>query len=92
MKTIAEQQKEEFSKLLKEGKEVVWKYIESAEKQFSEIESPNNFDIGVNDILSTVRKEKRFSFNQYIEVERFLTEWKRLNKMKPQENDDYIIL
>lgn len=92
MKQINEQHRENFRKLLKGGKEVVWKYIEQAEEQFKSIDNPNNFDIGVGDILSVVRHEKKFTFNQYIEVERFMAEWKRLNGLKPQENDDYIIL
>lgn len=92
MTTFNEKLKLEFKVLLKTGKDGVWKFIEGAEELFTAIEHPNEFDLYVSQILAQVRKDKRFDFEQYKEVIRFVKEHKRLNQNKPQEDNDYIIL
>ena len=84
--------KENFRTLMKKGKDGVWKYIEEAEKLGLGIDSPNEYDGHVADILKKVRDEKRFDFEQYKEVRRFIIEHQRLNLNKPQEDNDFIIL
>ena len=84
--------KENFRTLMKKGKDGVWKYIEEAEKLGLTIDNPNEYDGHVADILKQVRDEKRFDFEQYKEVRRFIIEHQRLNLNKPQEDNDFIIL
>lgn len=82
----------EFKALLKTGKEGVWNFIEEAEELMRGIDTHNEFDSLIMDILKQVRTEKRFDFEQYKEVIRFVKEHKRLNLNKPKEDNDYIIL
>lgn len=82
----------EFGVLLKEGKEKVWDYIESAEELLRDLDSLNEYDTLASDILKAVRSEKRFDFQQFKEVRRFVKEHQRLNHIKPVEDNDFIIL
>lgn len=84
--------KENFRALMKKGKDGVWSYIEEAEKLGLTIDNPNEYDGNVADILKQVREEKRFDFEQYKEVRRFIIEHQRLNDYKPKEETDYIVL
>ena len=84
--------KTNFRTLMKKGKDAVWNYIEEAEKLGLTIDNPNEYDGHVADILEQVRKEKRFDFEQYKVVRRFIIEHQRLNSVKPQEDNDFIIL
>ena len=84
--------KENFRSLMKKGKDAVWNYIEEAEKLGLTIDNPNEYDGHVADTLEQVRKEKRFDFEQYKVVRRFIIEHQRLNSVKPQEDNDFIIL
>jgi len=92
MENIMSKLKENFRTLMKKGKEGVWLYIEEAEKLGVSIDNPNEYDGHVADILKQVREEKRFDFEQYKEVRRFIIEHQRLNSVKPQEDSDFIIL
>lgn len=82
----------EFRVLMKEGKEGVWNFIEEAEELSRSIETQNEYDVLVAGILNQVREEKRFDFEQYKQVIRFVKEHKRLNQHKPKEDNDFIIL
>lgn len=84
--------KDNFRTLMKKGKDAVWNYIEEAEKLGLTIDNPNEYDGHVADILEQVRSEKRFDFEQYKVVRRFIIEHQRLNLNKPQEDNDFIIL
>ena len=84
--------KDNFRTLMKKGKDAVWNYIEEAEKLGLTIDNPNEYDGHVADILEQVRSEKRFDFEQYKVVRRFIIEHQRLNSVKPQEDNDFIIL
>ena len=84
--------KENFRSLMKKGKEGVWSYIEEAETLGAKIDNPNEYDGYIADILIKVREEKRFDFSQYKEVRRFIIEHQRLNSVKPQEDNDFIVL
>ena len=92
MNKFNENLKLEFKVLLKSGKDGVWQFIERAEELFTAIEKPNEYDLYVSQILAAVRKDKRFDFEQYKEVIRFVKEHNRFNENKPQEDNDYIIL
>lgn len=92
MKTIDEQQRENFKQLLKGGKEKVWDYIEYTESLMNKIDKPDVFDRGIAELLKEIRKERIFTYNQYKEVDRFITQWEKILEVKPKENDDYIIL
>jgi len=84
--------RENFRTLMKKGKDTVWNYIEEAEKLGVSIDNPNEYDGHVADILEQVRNEKRFDFEQYKVVRRFIIEHQRLNSYKPKEENDYIVL
>ena len=84
--------KEDFKKLLKGGSESVWQYIERAEEILFNLQDANEWDREVIKLTKKVREDKRFDFEQYKVVRRFLSEHERLAKLKPQLNDDYIIL
>jgi hypothetical protein len=92
MSNIEDKLRKDFKALLKTGKEGVWKFIEEAESLLAGIDTYNDFDSLVMDILKQVRTDKRFDFQQYKEVIRFVKEHQRLNANKPQEDNDYIIL
>ena len=84
--------KEDFKKLLKGGSESVWQYIERAEEILFNLQDANEWDREVIKLTKKVREDKRFDFEQYKVVRRFLSEHERLAKLKPKLNDDYIIL
>ena len=84
--------RENFRTLMKKGKDTVWNYIEEAEKLGVSIDNPNEYDGHVADILEQVRNDKRFDFEQYKVVRRFIIEHQRLNSYKPKEENDYIVL
>lgn len=92
MSSIEDKLRKDFKELLKSGKEGVWKFIEEAETLLEGIDTYNEFDSLVMEILKQVRTDKRFDFNQYKEVIRFVKEHQRLNLNKPKEDNDYIIL
>lgn len=85
-----------FRDLMKEGKEVVWNYIEMAEEFYRNLDEVSEYDKSVDETLKEIRETKRFDFEQYKEIRRFLAEHQRINglkeKYKPKEDNDYIIL
>ena len=82
----------EFGVLMKAGKDVVWSFLEDAENLYNGIERTNEYDDLVRDILSQVKLDRRFTFEQYREVIRFTKEHNRLNGFKPKADNDYIVL
>lgn len=90
--TFEENLKLEFGVLMREGKEAVWNLIEEAEELVRGIDNPNEYDTFVTQILKIVREEKKFYFDEYKEVIRFIKEHRRLNGLKPKEENDYIVL
>lgn len=91
MENIEEKLKLEFSVLMKSGKDAVWGLISEAEGFFAGIDNPNHFDVQVSDICKEVRSTKKFFFNQYKEVSRFVVEHRRLSALKKEE-DSFILL
>ena len=64
--------KEDFKKLLKGGSESVWQYIERAEEILFNLQDANEWDREVIKLTKKVREDKRFDFEQYKIVRRFL--------------------
>ena len=90
-----------FKDLMKEGKDAVWNYIQLAENFYENLAGVNEYDISVDETLKKVREDKKFDFQQYKEVRRFICEQQRLNEYriklkecrdKNAEDNDYIIL
>lgn len=81
--------RDEFGQLIK-SKEKVVALLDEAEQYAREIKFPDNYEQLAIDILSDVRKNRKFFFNQWKSVNLFVINQR---KMREQNNDDaYIVL
>jgi len=93
--------KKDFKALIEKGSKGVWEYIDEAEKIVSKLDKMDELDYTVRDLTKKVKEDKRFEFEQYKLIRKFIdvheaiaiASQMRLDRIpKPQTNDDYIIL
>ena len=93
--------KEDFKALIEKGSKGVWQYIDEAEKIVSNLDKMDELDYTVRDLTKKVREVKRFEFEQYKVIRKFIDVHEaiaiaaqmRLDRIpKPNPNDEYIIL
>jgi wobble nucleotide-excising tRNase len=83
--------KTHFNTLMKAGSKEVYKIIDELESYISDTSTLTIVERRMENIITTVRKEKRLSFTHFKELYPFLLSERKLAEAR-KDRDEYIIL
>lgn len=82
--------KEEFGILQKAGKDKTNAFLKEVDDYIAELEQPDLVEKRMEELLKTIRADKKISFTQYKEIFPFVVSARKL--MAARKSEDYFIL